>query len=546
MLSEIKVRNYALIEDLSWSIESGFTAITGETGSGKSILLGALHFVLGERADVKVLRDPEAKCVVEVNFHFQDERLKYWFDEQDLDFYPECIIRRELSPNGRSRLFVNDGPATIKAIKELIPMLIDIHSQNQTLLLSKKAFKFDILDAYAGILEDRKNYQEIYQQWREKSTQLKALELAQEEDDKENDYQAFILKELEDAQLEKDDPDDIEQELLGMNQLEESQNALKMAYEALENDNGILSMMNEVNSALKSVEHPQLSSFKERWLSSFEELRDLANESESLKDQLEFDEEKWVYLNDRFNLWNSLLKKHKALNKEELLQIQTQIAEEQGGSANRKKQIEQLYLEINKLRTALQKAANHLTKARTKVIPKIEKYLVNDLALLKMTTAWEFRLADKSEFDLYGANDLQFYFSSNPGMQLQILEECASGGELARVMLVLKKLLAENANLPTLIFDEIDTGVSGEVAQKMGQMMKKIAESTQLIVITHLAQIAALCDMHIKIHKENDGKATHTYLTTLDAQASLNELAAMISGDQISEAALQQAAALRG
>lgn len=545
MLSEIKVRNYALIEDLVWNIEPGFTAITGETGSGKSILLGALHFVLGERSDVKVLRDAAKKCVVEVTFQFKNERLKPWFEAEDLDFYPECIIRRELSPSGRSRLFVNDGPVTIKAIKALIPLLIDIHSQNQTQLLSTKDFRFNILDAYAGVLEERNAYQAQYYLWKSQVQTLAELKSLQAEEDKESDYQQFVLKELQEGDLDKDNPDDIELELKGMNQLEESQQALKIAYEALESEQGILSMMAEVQGAFRHIDHPQLEAFKERWTHSFEELKDLSSESESLKDQLEFDEEHWTYLNDRFNLWQSLLNKHKVLDKAALIALRDEIAEAQGGSGKRQERIAQLAQEIEKLEESLNQQAAKLRAARNKVIPSIEKYLTKDLALLKMTTQWELKLSTLEHKDAYGMDHLIFNFSSNPGMPLKALEESASGGELARVMLVLKKLLAENADLPTLIFDEIDTGVSGEVAQKMGQMMKDIAQSSQLIVITHLAQIAALCDHHIKIHKESDGQSTHTHLNLLNETASLNELAAMISGDQISEAALTQAAALK-
>ena len=545
MLASISIKNYALINELHIDFSSGLSIITGETGAGKSILLGALGLVLGNRADTSTLKDADHKCIVEANLHIGKYNLHHFFESEDLDYESNTIIRREILPSGKSRAFVNDTPVTLTVLNALRSKLIDIHSQHQTMQLSNQEFQFQLLDAFAKNESKLTSYQRGLEKYTISKKKLEELQHNQREANLQYDYNLHLYNELVEANIVEDEQIGLEENLEKINNIEDIKLNLSEALH-ISNDEtiGIQNLLYTLENRLQKIapfskEYQDLS---ERITSVKIELDDIIGELETANESVDFNPSEAEQLNDRLQLLYNLQKKHYVNSNEELLAIQDKLSEKVSIVENAEQSILAQENELKQITDKLDDLATKISEARKKIIPKLSKELEAILDNLGMSQArFSIKNSLSENYFKNGKDTLQFLFSANKGGQFGELKKVASGGELSRIMLAIKKVLSENSQLPTIIFDEIDTGVSGEISNKMASIMSTMSEQMQVITITHLPQIAAKGNQHYKVYKEEVNNSTTTSLKQLSADERIVEIAEMLSGKDISDSALTHA-----
>ena len=544
MLSRIYIQNFALIDQLEINFKKGLQVITGETGAGKSIILGALRLILGERADSKSISDFSTKSVVEAEFKIS-ESLKIFFEENDLDFEADTIIRREILPSGKSRAFVNDVPVTLDVLKELSERLIDIHSQFETSQLFSEEYQFKIIDG----LSDNKNlietYQNDYFEFQRKQRELEKLKNTLSEGNKESDYKLFLLEELEEAQLETVNYELLQSQIsLAENKGAISELLAQIFARTDQEEVGLFDGFYDVKNKLSRVADLslQFSELNARLEENYVEFKDILFQLQNEAEKLDANPEDLLVLQEQNDKINALFLKHKVSDIEDLLKIKEELSLEKNSFEDIENKIAQLEKEIAEASQSLLKKAEILSKNRKKTTPvfveKVES-LLHQLGLEKAKV--EVELSSTKEFGKFGTEKIQLLFQANAGFALKPIQNAISGGERSRVMLSIKKLMAENAELPTLILDEIDTGVSGRIADEMGNVMQEMAENMQLIVITHLAQVAAKGNDNYKVQKSDIEGKTQTRIFPLNQEEKLTEIAQLLSGSKITDAAILQA-----
>ncbi|MGS2760787.1 DNA repair protein RecN [Sinomicrobium sp. M5D2P9] len=545
MLLSLSIKNYALIDDLKVRFDKGLTIITGETGAGKSILLGGLSLILGKRADLNSLKNKENKCIVEAEFSVEDYHLESLFNKLDLDYEANTIIRREILPGGKSRAFVNDTPVTLDVLSALSIRLIDIHSQHQTLQLTDNDFQFQVIDAIAGNKTNIEAYRTKLAEYHKAKKELQKLIDFQQEADKEQDYNAFLLKELREARLQPGMLEEMEETFEKLSNVEEIKEKLALSSQLLSDEqSGILVNLNNMRNLLGKLAGygARFEELQNRINSAFIELDDTFNEIQNIDETVEADPGQLDQVNTRLQLIYDLQKKHNALEVEELIRIQKELEEKVSVTENLENDIKNKQLKVLQLEEELDVKASKIHEKRGKEAPKLKKYLESSLSKLGMPNA-TFRIEIKptTSFFANGKDELHFLFSANKGTGYGELKKVASGGELSRIMLSIKAVLARYEKLPTIMFDEIDTGVSGEVSDKMGDIMKEMGESMQVFAITHLPQIAAKGARHFKVYKQDSGEVTSTQMKELSTDERIVEIAEMLSGKNISESAISHA-----
>lgn len=534
MLTALSIKNYALIDDLKVDFPEGFIIITGETGSGKSIMLDALSLILGKRADMSALHNKEEKCIIEAEFSLQNYEFQPLFQELDIDYDPQTIIRREILPSGKSRAFVNDVPATLEVLSRLGQVLVDIHSQHQTLALSDTSFQFAIIDAMANNKSLLTEYVQLHQLLKKEQKKLEELIEFQKNAKKEYDYNLHQLKELKSATLEEGILEELEESYEEASNIEDIKENVSESLYLLNDENiGILNNLRELKRSFSSLtEYKQLyRDLYERIESAFLELEDLASEISDIDESIEADPDNLEQISKQLNKIYSLQKKHSVSTITDLIAIQQELEEAVSKTEsvdidlNKQKKI------VEEQHTATLKKANQLHKAREKVIPALDKKLTNFMHELGMPNGrFSITLTATDTFFANGNDELSFLFSANKGGDFGQLKKVASGGELSRIMLAVKAIMAEHTALPTIMFDEIDTGVSGEISQKMGDIMKQMSQNRQVFAITHLPQIAAKGAYHFKVFKEDSKGKTTTHLKLLTEEERITELSEMLEG----------------
>ena len=542
MLTQLSINNYALINHLSIDFSSGLSIITGETGAGKSILLGALGLVLGNRADLSSLKDTSTKCIVEAKVAISNYSLQDFFISVDLDYEPETIIRREILPSGKSRAFVNDTPVTLNILNELRSKLIDVHSQHQTMQLSDASFQFEILDALAKNTDRIASYKRGFIQRSSLKKELLSLETAQKEANKQYDYNLHLFTELEDANIKEDEQSGLEEKLEKLNNIEDIKLNLSESLElSIHEEVGLQNLLNTLEFKISKIasfskEYQELA---DRITSIKIEMDDIVSELETANENVDFNPNEVEEINDRLQLLYNLQKKHYVNSNQELLLVFVELSdkvrrvESAEGELNNKKE------QILAISEKLDAVAEKISKARTSAIPKLTKQLEFLLTDLGMENArFSIKATLTNTYFNNGKDHLEFLFSANKGGNFGELKKVASGGELSRIMLSVKKVLSENTQLPTIIFDEIDTGVSGEVSNKIAAIMGQMGNNMQVIAITHLPQIAAKGSSHYKVYKEEINGVTTTNLKQLSTEERIKEIAEMLSGKDISDSAM--------
>ncbi|SIS65951.1 DNA replication and repair protein RecN [Zobellia uliginosa] len=545
MLVHLSIKNYALIDDLNVAFTKGFTCITGETGAGKSILLGGLSLVLGKRADLSSLRNKEKKCVIEAEFQIDKYNLKSFFQENDLDYEELTIIRREIQPSGKSRAFINDSPVTLDVLTRLGSNLIDVHSQHQTLQLTDNDFQLKVIDALAGNKDLLADYGGKLRLFKSTSKELSELIEFQKEANKEHDYNSFLLQELQAAPLKPGLQEELEEQFEQLNNVENILELIASGHQLLNDEQvGIVSLLTELKQVMSRLSGygSQYADLNERVQSVFIEVDDIASELQSYQEDTEANPQLLEETNAKLQQLYDLQKKHGVQEVSELLKIREGLAEKVSVTENLEADIEKKEKELEVHKTALQKAANALTAKRKKVIPELKKQLEDSLKALGMASAtFKIELFKSNDFKSNGADGLTFLFSANKGGDYGELKKVASGGELSRIMLTIKSILAKYENLPTIMFDEIDTGVSGEISGKMGDIMQEMSRSMQVFSITHLPQVASKGDHHFKVYKQEEGAVTKTNMKELDQEERVVELAEMLGGKELSDSAMAHA-----
>ena len=548
MLQQLNIKNYALIEDLSVDFTDGFSVITGETGAGKSILLGALGFVLGDRADTGVLFNKEMKCVVEAHFQLNGNNLQPLFDSNDLDFDKECIFRRELSPQKKSRAFINDTPVSLQVMKEIGSQLVDIHSQHDSLLLTDADFQLHLLDEIAQSQNLLVDYQTNYGVYNSLKRRLNELRETASKNIAENDYLKFQLDELQKVQLKEGEYAEIEQSLNVMENAEEIRSLLFSANGLLENsETAILPQLNELSSAMHRLKQlmPSSEELLQRIESTQLELKDIAYDLERIGDGAQFDEEKLQELQERFDLLSRLMMKHHVKEFEALIALRDELETKVNAFENIDQEIAQTESALKKQETLLRELASKLHALRMKAAKTFGDQVTDLARQLAMPHAmFQINVESMKDFSPTGLDQVRFMFSANKGIEVAELSKVASGGELSRLMLSIKSVVSQHNYIPTLIFDEIDTGVSGEVAAKIGGIMQGMGTSLQLISITHLPQVASKAAHHFFIYKDNEGARTQSHIKVLSTKERITEIAKMLSNDKVTPEALKAAEVL--
>lgn len=540
MLKQLQVQNYALIDSLTLELQSNLTAITGETGAGKSILLGALGHILGQRADLKSLRDQSKKCIIEASFHVADYQLERFFEQHDLDYSTTTILRREILPSGKSRAFVNDTPVQLAQMKQLGEKLVDIHSQHQTLQLRNQAFQLEIIDAFAHTEKALSEYKRIYKQFKKQQKELNSKREELQQIAKDQDYFSFQLSEFEGLELENIDQDELEQELSQLSHVEEIKSALFEGTRLLDGEE--FSAIDQVKQALQEL--TKIANFGEVYegfahrLETVKiELQDLAQSVEQAQEQLEHDPERIQYLSDLQNRMYTLQQKHLVKTVEELIDVKTSLASKVTSADHLEETIHQLEKSLADTQGKLREAAEKLSEKRQKSFKKFEKEVHDLLAQLGMPHAHLEVDRTERETDPTGIDSIEFLFTANKGSRAQPIGDVASGGELSRLMLCLKLILSKLKHLPTIIFDEIDTGVSGNIATKIADLMREMGKQMQVITITHLPQVAAKGVHHVKVFKQLEKDVTTTNLKPLNFDERIHEISVMLSGEEPTDAA---------
>ena len=545
MLQHLTIENYALIKSLQIDFEKGFTVITGETGSGKSIILGALGLLLGQRADVGVLFDKEKKCIVEATFDIKDLGLKAFFEKNDLDYDDTLLLRREIQPSGKSRAFVNDTPAALQIMKDLGSYIIDIHSQHQTLTLKDSDFQLKILDEMCDDNTTLAQYKEKYAEYKSLRKELALLE----DEDKKNkldlDYYQFLFNELNDEKLQSDEQAELEQEIELLNNVEGIKTNLSAVLEACHNsDNSLLSQLvvckNMLNKA--SVHYAPLAEVASRFDSAIIELKDIVSEVDSIDGELQYSPQRQDEISSRLDTIYRLETKHNVATVAELLEIQNNLDERLQNVMGLDDRIDATRKQLKQAESELQTKANLLTKLRQKSAEVLEKQILPILSDLGMKDSkFKVEIETTADFLSSGCNSISFMFNANKGGQLGEIGKTISGGELSRVMLAIKSLITSKTLLPTIIFDEIDTGVSGEISSKVGNIMKQMSATTQVFAITHLPQIAAKSDTHLKVYKQEEDNRTLSKMLVLTDEQKVEEVAKMLSSNTLTDAAIATA-----
>ncbi|WDF65181.1 DNA repair protein RecN [Flavobacterium sp. KACC 22763] len=548
MITSLSIKNYALIEKLSIDFSKGFSIITGETGAGKSIILGAIGLVLGKRADLTSLKNKEEKCVIEAQFEIGKYNLKEFFEANDLDYEDETIIRREILPSGKSRAFINDSPVNLQELQDLSLYLIDIHSQQQTQELSDESVQFKIIDAIANNSDVIAEYQKLLKSYKSDKSKLNALLKKQSDAGKEQEYHTFLLNELVAAQLKSGEQEELEADYEKLNNVEIIKESLdKSLAIANEEQFGVFHNLNEIKNALQKVApfSSEYHNLFERITSLTIEFDDISKELENCSEKLLNDPTQLELINQKLQLIYNLQKKHQANSVDELLQIQSDLGNSLLELDNMDEEIASLSKIIEEKAIELDDYASKIHENRVKAIPRLSEQLVSILETLGMPNArFNMELLPSENYFQNGKDELQFLFSANKGTDFGLLKKVASGGEMSRIMLAVKAILAKYSKLPTLIFDEIDTGVSGEIAIRMGEIMKEMSATMQIFAITHLPQIAAKGDSHFKVSKATIDDDTQSELKLLSQDERVTEIAQMLSGAVVSDSALNHAKAL--
>ena len=546
MLKQLYIKNYTLIDELDMEFYPGFSVITGETGAGKSIILGAIGLLLGQRADSKDLKTGCDKCQIEAHFDISRYEMEPFFQENDIDYDPQdCIIRRELTAAGKSRAFINDTPVSLAMLKELGEQLVDVHSQHQNLLLNKQDFQLSVVDIIAGKPKELADYQAAFTAYQSVKQQLKELEenIARNRDN--TDFLQFQYNELSSAQLIAGEQEELEQKQDTMSHSEDIKSALYEADNALSSDEtGIVGQLKTAINALRSIEKvlPTADDLSQRMDSCHIELKDISQDISSLLEDIDFDPAELDSVNNRLDRIYDLQKKYRCETVEELLQQQEQLKQQLSDIENSDEALADLQAKVQQQEQQCQKLADSLTKQRVKAAKQIEQQMLSRLVPLGMPNVRFEVHIEQTELSRNGQDKVLFLFSANTSTPLQPVSQVASGGEIARVMLALKVMISGAVKLPTIIFDEIDTGVSGKIAEKMAQMMQEMgAGGRQVISITHLPQIAALGSNHYKVYKEETAQGTASRMQHLDADERIREIAQMLSGSDVTEAAINNA-----
>ena len=548
MITSLSIKNYALIEKLTIDFSSGFSIITGETGAGKSIILGALGLVLGKRADLTSLKNKEEKCVIEAHFDISKYNLNSFFVSNDLDFENDTIIRREILPSGKSRAFVNDSPVNLQELQDLSVFLLDIHSQQQTQELSDENIQFDIIDTIAGNKPTIAKYQLLLKNYKSDVSKLNVLLKKLSEAKKEQEYNTFLLQELVEAKLKSGEQEVLESDFEKLNNVEIIKESMSKSLAiANEEQIGVLYNLNEIKHSVQKIASfsTEYQLLLERITSIAIEFDDITEEMVRFSDKLINDPEQLNLISQKLQLIFTLQKKHQVTTVEELLVIQAQLENTVLELGNMEGEIESLTVSIEQKKKDLDVLALDISNNRSISIPVLSEQLIQILSTLGMPNVrFNIVLSTSESFFANGKDELQFLFSANKGTDFGILKKVASGGEMSRIMLAVKAILAEYSKLPTLIFDEIDTGVSGEIAIRMGEIMKQMSQSMQIFAITHLPQIAAKGDAHFKVFKSTIDNDTQSELKLLTTDERIVEIAQMLSGTAVTDSALNHAKAL--
>ncbi|KAF2507211.1 DNA repair protein RecN [Flavobacterium zhairuonense] len=548
MITSLSIKNYALIEKLSIDFSKGFSIITGETGAGKSIILGALGLVLGKRADLTSLKNKEEKCVIEAQFEISKYNLKDFFEANDLDYEDETIIRREILPSGKSRAFINDSPVNLQELQDLSLFLIDIHSQQQTQELSDESVQFKIIDAIANNTDVILEYQKLLKTYKSDKSKLNALLKKQSDSGKEQEYNTFLLNELVSAKLKSGEQEELEADFEKLNNIEAIKESLdKSLTIANEEQFGVLHNLNEVKTALQKIApfSAEYQALSERIISLTIEFDDVSKELQNCSEKLLNDPAQLELISQKLQLIYNLQKKHQVSTVDELIQIEAALSSTVLELGNIEEEIASLTKVIDEKTVELDAFSKSIHQNRLNAIPVLSNKLISILETLGMPNVrFNIELLPSETYFSNGKDELQFLFSANKGTDFGLLKKVASGGEMSRIMLAVKAILAQYSKLPTLIFDEIDTGVSGEIAIRMGEIMKEMSTSMQIFAITHLPQIAAKGDSHFKVFKSTVDDDTQSELKLLSQDERVIEIAQMLSGAVVSDSALNHAKAL--
>ena len=551
MLKHLYIKNFTLIDELDISLYEGFSVITGETGAGKSIILGAIALLLGQRADSKTIKQGAEKCVIEAHFDLSRYNMQAFFDENDIEYdADDCIIRRELTAAGKSRAFINDTPVALSMLKELGDQLMDVHSQHQNLLLNKQDFQLEVVDIIADDAAHLAKYQQTYTAYQAAEKEQAELQAAIERNRENRDFLQFQYEELENAHLVEGEQEELEQRSDTMEHSEDIKSALYTTDNALSADqNGVIEQLRSSLSALRSIEavYPEVGDLIQRIDSSYIDLKDVAHEISSLLESVDFDPAELDQVNNRLDRIYELEKKYHVDAIEALIEKREMLHQQLQAIENGDESLDEVKARVSQLEAQARKEAEALTKLRTKAAKKIEDEMQKRLVPLGMPHVRFSIQLTTIELGVNGCDRVSFLFSANTSTPLQPVSQVASGGEIARVMLSLKAMISGAVKLPTIIFDEIDTGVSGKTAEMMAQIMKEMGgHGRQVISITHLPQIAALGSVHYKVEKNETANGTTSKMRQLDADERVREIAQMLSGSDVSEAAIQNAKALLG
>lgn len=546
MIKKLSVSNYTLIDELHIDFSAGFSVITGETGAGKSIILGALSLILGQRADLKSLRRSDEKAVIEGVFDIASYHLRDFFDENELDYDEgECILRREILPSGKSRAFINDTPVSLAQLKTLGEQLIDIHSQHQNMLLADSRFQLRVVDTMAGDAALLADYREHYRRWRERLQAYTRLQEENRSGREEEDYLRYQLAQLDEAHLQEGEQEELEAELQTLQHAEEIKNELAVLQEFLHaEETGVVSLLNATLSRMRALSrlYSEVDEWAGRLESDYIDLKDIASTVDRSQENLNMDPERLAWVENRLDTYYSLQQKHRLASAAELLALRDSFAERLTRIENYDEELAALKHEVDEAESQVRNLAEQLTRVRRQSAANISSTLTERVKPLGMPhLQFEIEVSPRPQFDETGGDAIRFLFSANKNQPLQPVSEVASGGEISRLMLSLKALVAHAMALPTIVFDEVDTGVSGEIADKMARIMREMSRCMQVISITHLPQVAAWGQTHYRVYKSDTDTATATHLVRLTDSERVEEIARMLSGSSLTAAALDNA-----
>ncbi|MBR0037848.1 MAG: DNA repair protein RecN [Bacteroidales bacterium] len=549
MLISLSIENYALIEHLEFKPTQGLTVITGETGAGKSIMMGALGLILGQRADAKSVRSNATKCVIEAAFNIEGYGLNAFFEENDLEYDAQStIIRREIYASGKSRAFVNDTPVQLLCLKQLGEALIDIHSQHQNLLLGNNSFQEEVIDTIAQDKDLLNRYKTEYKELNRLRRSLQNLKDAASKGAEEADYMRYQLNKLDEAQLRDGEIEELEEEQEMLSHAEDIKSGLAEMGEMLDGDGeSVLQLLKQLRDRSRNLTslYPRLAEIAERMESDYIDLKDIADDVSNQAEEVNFDPERFSFVEERLGLLYALLKKHSKNTIGELIALRDELSEKMLHFDNSDAEIEELEKQLKSQTEKIRQTAAKLSSARKKAAQLFEKALVEKVAYLGMPNVrFEVQISPLKDFAPTGADEILFLFSANKNQPLKPAGEVASGGEISRLMLSIKALIADAKTLPTIIFDEIDTGVSGEIADRMGEVMKQISSHLQVITITHLPQVAGKGDAHFLVYKQDNESETQTHISVLEGDERIREVARMLSGAKITDQAIANAKSL--